>query len=189
MKFKMSDKSVFALLLRSPWWISMALVVAIAAAAKVLLPESYVAVGVTGGFPFLVIGIIAAWKQIKAPNPERMNQTLQAAGVMNWRDFSSALERGYQGQGFVVTRLPSGPADLRLEKSGRTTLVSGKRWKAGSHGVQALRELAALREAQDASFCSYVSLGALTSQAEKFAKDNAVALVNGTALAQLISPG
>ena len=91
MKFKMSENSLFALLLRSPWWISMVVVALIALASRALLPEPYVVFGVMGGFPFLVIGIMAAWRQWHAPSPARMAEVLKAAGAMSWRDFSSAI--------------------------------------------------------------------------------------------------
>jgi restriction system protein len=39
MKLKMSKNSLFAILLRSPWWMSFGLVAAIALAARALLPE------------------------------------------------------------------------------------------------------------------------------------------------------
>lgn len=187
MKLKMSDKSVFALLLRSPWWISIGLMLAIAVAARALMPEAYVSVGVMGGFPFGVIGVIAAWRQWHAPNPQRMAEVLQRAGAMSWRDFSGDIERAYAAQGFSVTALKAAAADFRLEKAGRTTLVSCKRWKAAAQGVEGVRALVAFKETQDASNCCYISLGPLTGNGQAFAKDNAVQLVSGDGLALLLS--
>ena len=43
MKLKMSENSLFAILLRSPWWISMVLVAVFALASGALLPAPYVA--------------------------------------------------------------------------------------------------------------------------------------------------
>lgn len=186
MKLKMSEKSVFALLLRSPWWVSIALMLAVAVAARAFMPEAYVSVGVMGGFPFLVIGVIAAWRQWRAPNPQRMAEVLQGAGVMNWRDFSARMEQAYAGQGFAVTRL-NGAADFSLKKAGRTTLVSCKRWKAAAQGVEGLRALVDFGRTQDATHCSYVSLGPLTGNAQAFARQNAVQLVSGDGLAMLLS--
>ena len=39
MKFKMAEKSLFAILLRSPWWISFVVVGVIVLAAGALLPK------------------------------------------------------------------------------------------------------------------------------------------------------
>ena len=76
MKFKMAEKSLFAVLLRSPWWISFALAGGFALASKALLPPQYVVFGALGGFPFAVIGVIAAWKQFSAPSTAHVEATL-----------------------------------------------------------------------------------------------------------------
>ena len=41
MKFKMSPNSLFAVLLRSPWWVSFALMGLFSLAAVALLPRDY----------------------------------------------------------------------------------------------------------------------------------------------------
>ena len=179
MKFKMAEKSLFAILLRSPWWFSFALVALFGLASKALLPDQYVIYGVLGGFPFLVIGCIAAWRQLREPNPERVNAALAQAGSMSWGDFANALEQGFKGQGYSVSRLAAkvSAADFKLERSGRTTLVSARRWKAATQGLEPLKELVALKEAQSADQCSLVSLNEFTDNARRFAKQNGVGLI------------
>ena len=58
MKFKMSQNSLFAILLRSPWWVSFVVMAVVATLAAALLPQAYVAVGVLGATPFFVIGLV-----------------------------------------------------------------------------------------------------------------------------------
>ena len=186
MKLKMAKNSLFAILLRSPWWMSFGLVAAIALAARALLPEPYVVFGVIGGFPFLAIGIMAAWRQLRAPNPARLAEALQAAGGMSWRDFSDAIEQGFARQGYAVTRLKSPAADFQLDKGGRTTLVSCKRWKAASHGLEPLRDLLAAQTAQGAQGSIYISLGSVTDKARSFAQAQGIVLLPENELAQLI---
>lgn len=186
MKLKMAKNSLFAILLRSPWWMSFALVAAIALAARALLPEPYGVFGVIGGFPFLVIGTMAAWRQLRAPSPARVAEALKAAGGMSWRDFSAAVEQGFARQGYTVTRLNSPAADFKLDKAGRITLVSGKRWKAASHGLEPLRDLVATQTAQDAQGSIYISLGAVTDNARRYAQAQGVMLLSENALAQLV---
>ncbi len=186
MKFKMAEKSLFAILLRSPWWLSFCLVALFGLASKALLPDQYVIYGVMGGFPFLVIGCIAAWRQLRAPNPERVNAALLQAGSMSWRDFGNALEQGFKGQGYSVARVNSGAADFKLEKSGRTTLVSARRWKAATQGLEPLRELVALKDTQNVDQCSLVALNDFTDNARTFAKQNGVGLIASAELAQLM---
>jgi restriction system protein len=186
MKLKMAKNSLFAVLLRSPWWMSFGLVAAIALAARALLPEPYVVFGVIGGFPFLVIGLMVAWRQWRAPSPVRLVEALQAVGTMAWRDFSSAVEKGFARQGYAVTRLNSPAADFQLDKAGRITLVSCKRWKAASHGLEPLRDLVAAQAAQGAQHSIYLSLRSVTDNARRFAQTQGIVLLSETELAQLV---
>ena len=186
MKWKMSPNSLFAVLLRSPWWASMLIVLVFVMASIALVPAEYRAFGLLGVFPFLGIGLYRAWQQWQAPNPARVAQALERAGGMPWRDFSAVLQQAYKRQGFEVTVLPGPAADLKLTQSGRTTLVSCKRGKAAAHGIDPLRELAAAKLSHEADHCSYISLGAVSEQAQRFAKDNGITLVSGQALAVLI---
>ena len=185
MKFKMSENSLVAILLRSPWWISMTVVALMTLISFALLPPPYVAFGVMGSFPFLVVGVIAARRQWGALSPAKVAKVLAQVGAMSWRDFSAHAERTFAQLGYQVERLNSPYADFSLRKDGQTTLLSCKRWKAASHGVEALRELVAAKEAQDASRCTYVSLGPVTDTAQRFAKAQGVVLIHGAALAAL----
>lgn len=197
MKLKMAPNSLFAILLRNPWWISIGLAGAIGLAARALVPQPYVVFGMMGGLPFLVIGVMAAWRQWHAPNPEHLAQALQKAGAMSWRDFSGVIEQAFGRHGYAVTRLNAGgdshaggkavAADFKLEKRGQTTLLSCKRWKAANQGVEALRDLAALRDAQGADQCIFISLSLPTDKAQRFARENGVQLVCDADLAKMIA--
>lgn len=186
MKWKMSQNSLYAVLLRSPWWASLLVVLVIVLACGALLPAAYRPFGMAGALPFLGIGLYRAWQQGKAPNPKRVAQALERAGGMSWRDFSALLQQVYKHRGYDVALLPGPAADLKLTFSGRITLVSCKRWKAAAHGIEPLRELVAAKQSQDADGCTYVSLGAVSEQAQRFAKENGILLVSGQELASLI---
>ncbi len=186
MKLKMAEKSLFAILLRSPWWASFALAGLVGLASKALLPDAYVIYGALGGFPFVVVGCIAAWRQLRKPDPERLAQILQKAADQSWRDFGDALALSFHKQGNTVTRLTKGVADFKLDKGGRTSLVSARRWKAALHGVEVLRDLVAQKEAENIDFCAFVSLAEVTANAKAFAKQNSVSLIAGDDLATLL---
>ena len=68
MKFKMPRNSIFAVLLRSPWWISAAIAALLSVGGFAALPLEYAAMGVFAAIPFAaVIAIMAAWKaQLRA---------------------------------------------------------------------------------------------------------------------------
>lgn len=177
MKFKMSDKSLFAILLRSPWWYSFLIAALLTLLARVFLPEAYVAVGMLSAFPFAIIGIMAAWRQRDKPSPESISQALSTLEKMSWKEFSSLMAQAFALQGFSVVRLDSTSADLQLEKFGKTTLVSCKRWKAATLGVEVLKDLKALQTSQDATYAACISLSLPTGVALNFAKVNAIQLI------------
>ena len=188
MKLKMAKNSLFAVLLRSPWWMSLAVVGVFVMASIALLPPKYVVFGVMGSFPFLVIAVIAAWRQWHAPDPAKVAQALEKAGAMSWKDFSQQVEKGFVRQGYAVTRLSGGAADFQLTKAERVTLVSCKRWKAASQGIDALRDLIAAKDAQDAQHALLISLGAVSAQASRYAKEQGLFLMTEPELAQLLTP-
>jgi restriction system protein len=185
MKLKMAENSLFAILLRSRWWISFVVAAAIFAVAMALLPREYAPFGAMGALPFLIIGGMALSRQWGAPSASAIEARLTQVQAMSWAEFSAQLEAVYRGAGYAVTRI-SGGADFMLEKGGRTTLVSAKRWKAAHQGVEPLRELDAARQARDADFAVFVSLAPLTDKAIAFGTSASVRLIQGSDLAVLL---
>jgi len=183
MKFRMHEKSLFAILLRSPWWISIVIAAGIAAVAALLVPPAY---AVAAGLPFLVIGGIAAWRQLRAPSAARIERTLEAVRAMSWGDFSGALEDGFRRDGYIVSRFDGAAADFVMTKAGRTALVGCKRWKAARTGVEPLRDLDAARRARDVHECIYVTTGELTDGASAFASENKIRIVRVPDLATML---
>jgi restriction system protein len=190
MNFKIREKSAFAILLRSPWWMSAGVAVVFASVAAALMPAQYVPLGVMSAAPFVVIAGMVLWRGRHAPDPQRVQAALAQAAAMPWRSFAAALDKAFAAQGYAVTLLSSNQtgsgADLRLERNEQVTLVSAKRWKAATHGTEPLRELVAAMGKQDAQHCVYVSLGAVTDQAASFAKEHGIDLVFGDRLGALL---
>ena len=181
----MSEKSLFAVLLRSPWWVSFAVAIAVGVAGFMLLPERFKGVGAVSGLPFVVIGSMAFWRHMRAPNPARTEATLQGLAALSSRDFLTALETGYREDGYAVTRVKLDGADLSISKGGRTSLVSCKRWKAATHGTEPLRELGIAVTAKDAGQGIYVALNALNDSAALYASKNNIRILADAELAQL----
>ena len=73
-----------------------------------------------------------------------------------------------------------------MVKGPQRTLVSCKRWKAATHGVEALRDLVAAKEAQEARQCIYLSLAPVSDTARRFATAQGVTLLSGNDLARLL---
>lgn len=180
----MSEKSLFAVLLRSPWWVSFVLVAVVALVAGAFLPKEYVGAGMLGGFPFFVIGCMAWWRQRNLPSPALTEKVLQSISSMGWRDFSALLETAFTRQGYAVTPL-QGAADMQLEKKGVLTVVSAKRWKAAALGIEPLRELVATRDQLQASNSVCITLGQVSAKAREYAAQNRITLISDADLVQL----
>lgn len=187
MKFKMAPNSLFAILLRSRWWISFLLSGVIVLLALALLPQEYKVVGALGSTPFIGVGIVAMVRQLSAPSPARVQALLDAAAAQSWTQFAATLEAAWKAEGYTVQRLNSAAADFRLERQGKTALVSAKRWKAAHHGVEPLKLLDAQRTAQGLVDAVYIALQPLHSNAQWFARDQNVVVLQGNDLAGLLA--
>ena len=186
MKFRMAENSLFAILLRSSWWVSFLVAGGIVLLSGLLLPAQFIVYGAIVAAPFLVIGFIAAWRQLQAPGAASIAATVEKLAAMSREEVTSALEDGFRKEGHAVSRLDAPGADLELTRAGRTVLVSCRRWKAGRTGVEPLRELQALRESRNAQSASCVAIGEIIDTARAFAANHGIALMQGPELASLL---
>ena len=183
---QVNKNSLFAILLRSPWWISIAVAGAVFALARMALPEAYALYGIFAALPFLAIGVYTGWQQLRAPSAERIAATLESLRAMSWDEFSPALEDALRRDGYAVSRMDIAAADLELTKAGRVSLVSCKRWKVARAGIEPLRELDAARQASEAHESIYVAAGEVTDNARAFAAAQHIRLLDGANLAKLL---
>jgi restriction system protein len=183
-KFQMAPNSLFAILLRSPWWISMVIAVAIGAVMSALLPEGWRVAGAVSGFPFLVIGVMALVKQWNRPSAAQVERAQAALSTMAWAQFAELLEQAFVRDGYTVRRHQHAAYDFELERQGRRMLVSAKRWKSARTGLESLRALQAAREAAEAADALHIGLGELSENAVPFAAQQRIALWQAAELAQ-----
>lgn len=183
MKLELPRNSLFAILLRSRWWVSLLLAAGVFAVVRLFLAPGYAAFA---ALPFLAIGMYGAVQQLRRPSEGRIAATLERARELPWDDFCSALEDAFKRQGFSVTR-PNGVADLHLAHEGLVTLVACKRWKAMRTGIEPLREFDAASAARGAHSRIYVAVGEITDNARKFAEDKRIRLLQDEELAKLLS--
>jgi len=184
-KLKMAPNSLFAVLLRSPWWISLLIALLFAAVARALLPADVWLFGAAGALPFVVIAAMAAWRQFNRPGPARVAAVEQAVRAMSWRDFQDRLAAAFERDGFVVQRLDS-EADLAVTRDGRTALVAARRWKAATHGLDAVQALQREADARQAHECLLVTLGALSDGAAAHAREHRMRVIGADGLAVLL---
>lgn len=185
----MAKNSLFAILLRSRWWISAVLALLIGTVSYALLPTSVRAVGVLSGLPFAVIAAVAARRQWGLPSPARTAATQQAVAAMPWPAFAALLEQAFQRQGYTVRRGTREPVDFELERQGRRTLVSARRWKSARIGLETLRALEQARDAPVKSALAapeldagprpdalLIGLGVVSDTAQPYAAEHGIAV-------------
>ena len=185
MKLKLHQNSLFAVLARSPWWMSALLAAGIFGATRLLLATE---IALFAAAPFILVALYAVWKALRAPSAGRVARTLARIGAMPRAEFTAALEAGFRRQGYEIERpaKAAAAADLELRRAGRLTLVACRRWKAASTGVEALRELHAAGRAREAHELVYVVAGELSAQARGFAEETGIRVLQGAELAALV---
>jgi restriction system protein len=181
MKLKLHQNSLFAVLMRSPWWFSGLLAAGIFGATRLFLPLEF---AIFSASPFVVIAAYVAWKQLRAPSAVRVAATLERLTAMPREGFTAALEAGWRREGYEVSRAGA-HFDLELRREGRVSLVVCRRWKAERTGVEPLRELHEAGRKREAQELIYVAAGEITEQAHAFAAEKKVRLIYGDELARL----
>ena len=183
MGFELPRNSLFAILLRSPWWVSILLALGVFGLVRIFLHPGFAAFA---ALPFVAIGTYAAFQQLRRPGAKRIARTLERARALPWVGFCSALEEGFKREGFTTTRMEGG-ADLVLRHEGLVTLVACKRWKAVRTGVEPLREFDAATLERGVHERVYVAAGEVTDNARAFAAQKRIRLLQDEELVKLLA--
>ena len=186
MKFQMAKNSLFAVLLRSPWWISAGIALLLALLSFALLPEAYRIVGALSGLPFVVVAALAARRQWHLPSDARVAETQQALNRMAWPPFAALLEQAFRRDGYSVAPGQTAGVDFELERQGRRMVVSARRWKSARTGLEVLRTLQAARDKQEAPDALYIGLGPISDNAQPFATEHRIAVWQAAELAHAL---
>jgi len=181
----MSQDTLFGMLLRQRWWVSLLIGSGGYLALRVFLPAE---VAIVAALPFLAIGALAAWRQLRVPSGARLEAALERVRALSWEACAAALEKSYRRDGFSVTRL-EGAADFELEKAGRRLLISAKRWKAAHSGIEPLRELHEAGARRGDVACVYLFAGEISDNARAFAMEKKIWLLDGAELVKLVETG
>jgi len=186
MKLRMAKNSLFAILLRSPWWISAAIATALALLGLAVLSDPFRVLAILSGVPFAVIGAVAARRQWHLPSPARVSETRAALARMPWPAFADLLEQSFRRDGYTVSRSKAAAIDFELNRDGRRMLVCARRWKSARTGLEALRALQTECDGTDRPDGLYIGLGALTDTALPFARQHGIAVWNADDLARAL---
>lgn len=188
MKLQAHPNSLFARLLRSPWWVSAAVALVTFALARLLLSR-FDQPGLYAFFVALPFAVIAAWtgmKQLRSPSPSKLAARLEELRAMDWPAFATAVEDAYLRDGYKVMRLEGAQADFEVEKAGRRALLACRRWKANRVGVEPLKAFAAEVKARDVADGAWLAAGELSETARAYAGEQRIRLIEGSGLAATV---
>ena len=180
----MRKDSLFSILSRAPWWVSLVIAAAMFAAIRLILPDI---AALFAALPFLVIACYAGWRQTRTPGATRVARAIATLRAMPWDNFSIVIGEAFRYDGYGVTKLTDGAADFELRKNGRMTVVSCKRWKVAQTGIGPLRDLHEAKQRLDANDSIYVGGGEISDNARKFATENSIQFMSDAALGDLVA--
>ena len=184
MQLKMAEGSVFAVLLRSPWYYS-ALIGTALALLSLILPSAQIAILVAAAsLPFFGIALFAAYKHAQRPSQKKIAEIEQEARGMTAVQLSHKIAEVYVEARFDSVEFKGNAAQLELERGNRKLLVNTKRFKAANNGIEPLKEMVNAGEKIEATGYIYVALGTVSDAARKFAAEHNIELVHGPRLVE-----
>lgn len=179
----MAENSLFAILLRSPWWVSVVAGSVLGLVGYALVPHPYKVVGALSCAPFIGIAIVALVRQWGQPGAADIERTQQALAAASWPAFSPMLAQAFEREGHTVRPGQGDAFDFELERPGYRTLVAARRWKSARTGVEPLRALQQARERLDVRDAIFVTLAPLSEPAAVYARDQRITVWQAAELA------
>lgn len=178
----MAQETLFQLLMRQPWWVTLLVAFALFGVAQAVFPP----VAPFISLPFFVLSVYIGFKQWRGGTPSNTGERLTAIRAMSWENFSGKVVEAYRQQGYAVAPSDGQGYDFKLTKDGRVTLVQCRRWKVNQVGAAPVRELADAVERNEASQGVCLAAGEFSAPARKIAAGEPVSLIAGPELVALL---
>lgn len=189
----------------SPWGASIFVAVVVYFGLTFLLPafmagnrqSAAFAKGLARTAPFVSIVVfliivlaIAFLNAAKRRQILDIQKNLETIRSLHWSDFELMVGEAFRRQGYSIEErggaTPDGGVDLVLRRNGEKTIVQCKQWRMEQVGVNVVRELLGVVVAESAKNGILVCSGSFTDSAVKFARRNAIELIDGKALENLV---
>lgn len=153
-----------------------------------ILAERLVVFAPVLGAVFAGVAVFAvarlAWRSAHDTDPE-----LTEMRAMAWPQFSAVVSERLRRQGYNVSMRESvakGDVELIATRRGEKLLVQGRQWRKRSIDVDYVRELCGAITAEKANRGLFITCGAFTLEAMRFAKDLPISLIDGAAFLQWV---
>ena len=180
-----NQTTLFQVLARQPWWISVLVAFAMFWIAYAVYPP----VAPFFALPFVVLALYIGFKQWRSGVPSNPDEQLETLRTMSWESFSAAVCDAYRRQGYAVSPSREQGFDFTLTQDGRVTLLQCRRWKVNQVGAEPVRELARAVDRMQAYRGICLATGEFSGPARKIAASEPVALVSGAELVMLVKRG
>lgn len=206
-------EDLFHVLLKMPWWVGPILAAVVFVFIRFIVPYILGHVGNKPDDPFakifsaglspllsmlaplaclVVLGIWGVAEATKFRNRRRLEEQtdLECIRRLPWPQFEALVAEYYRREGYDVE--PTGNAagdggvDVVLRRGGKTTLVQCKHWKDRMVGVKVVRELLGVAQKEGSAGGIVVTSGTFSEDAEAFAENTAIKLVEGEELMEMI---
>lgn len=197
-------ESLADVLMVLPWWVS-AIFAAVAYALLTFAVPLYFSssryaahfgivaknnASLVAGF-FLLIGALSFIRSLFIKRKFNGLANIEHVRRLPWRQFESIVGEAFRRRGYAVTENavdgPDGGIDLVLRKDNEKFYVQCKQWKQTRVGVKPIRELYGVITAGEAAGGFFVASGEYTEDARNFARKSSIELIDGPALAEMIS--
>jgi restriction system protein len=198
--------ALFDLFMATPWWVCPVTAGICYAGLAYLIPAGCPATIIGKAcsafsrafapwlaFFVIVIGAAAAIRRWHSNRLLTSHQNLLAIRKLTWQQFEVLIAAAYRQQGYRVVETGGGGADggvdLVLHGQGEKILVQCKHWRAYRVGVRELREFHGIISSRDMSAVRgfFVTSGTFTTEAQRFAAQNEIEVVDGEHLQALIT--
>ena len=172
----------------SGWWplLLAALLFVAAPLWTPLLPPAMVArsdtvvAALAGGLLFVSCALAGTrWHRARGLRGAR---SARALARLDWQAFEELVAELYRRQGYVASTTPSGAdggVDVLAESGASRIVVQAKHWPRRTVGVAVVRELFALLDEFDADAGAIVTSGRISADAQAFAADKPLTLLDG----------
>ena len=182
----MAKESLFQILSRQPWWITLLVAVGLFWLTYGFFPP----VAPFVALPFVVLAVYIAIVQWRKGSPSDVQVHLETLRGMSWEEFSALVVDAYKERGYAVLPSEGRGYDFKLTKDGQTILLQCRRWKVNQVGAAPIRELAEAVANSDAYKGICLAAGDFSQPALKLTVDEPVSLVSGADLIELVGePG
>jgi restriction system protein len=178
----MAQQTLFSILLRQPWWVTLLVAFILFAVVHAIFPP----IAPFMALPFAGLSVYIAYRQWRGSAGVDPGERLSTLRAMPWEEFSTLLNEAYRRQGYSVAPAEGPGYDFKLTKGGRTFLLQCRRWKVNQVGVAPIRELADAVARTEAYKGICISAGEFSEPARKLTSTEPVSLVSGSELVQLI---